>query len=221
MIPTLVVAIVAAVAFLAWRYVSSVRGGRRRTRALAERVGPVLREVRAGSEPREAIAHLAVDPATRNLLRAGLEALNAAHLFPAEFATPEAAAASDLVVWLRHPKALGSSPEELTLAATVVRPGAEPGETWYYFVFRFRTLAKAAGGWLAGVAGPYRAGGRRAGDHGPDGTFSQFKPWDGMTPEGHVAFSHAMALRYRGLVTASTGPAPSSPSAPPASPSAS
>ena len=191
---------VVCVAFVAWRYFATIAGGLRRTSDINRRVEAVLAPLNSGGHPDvEQLRVLAEDPATRNTLRDQLAALNQSSLFPAEYATEEAMAESELVFWLRHPNELGASPDEIERMERQTRP-CQGGEV-AYFVFRYKTHPPhwaANQGWLAGVAGPYPASGTVGPDVHPT-AFSTFKPYAEATPAEHVDWFHEM-LTKRGML---------------------
>ena len=125
--------------------------------------------------PQQVIDSLARDPeyanmAYRILQRQGMEAL-----FPAEFATEENLAKSDLIRWLTYPTELGKVPDEIVYLGKVKRLLKRE----VYHVFKFRsdsdTLDEACRNqWLIGWSS----------DDG--GTFSHFDlyaPFEQETPE--------------------------------------
>jgi hypothetical protein len=190
----------ACAAFVAWRYFATISGGLRRTADINRRVDAVLAPLRTGGEPDlDQIRVMAEDPATRNTLRESLTALNQPGLSPAEYATEEARAESELVFWLRHPNELADSPSEIERMERQTRP-ISGGEVAYY-VFRYRTHPPhwaANDGWMVAVAGPYPASGTEGPELHPT-AFSTFKPYADATPTEHVDWFHDM-LRQRGML---------------------
>lgn len=116
---------------------------------------------------RETVETLAGDLEYANLTYDVLKQHRKTHLFPAELATEESLAKSDLVHWLTYPTELGEKPDEIEYIGKV---------TWLfkkdvYHLFRFRShsdnLAEEdQGKWLIGWSD--RAG----------GTFSNFDHYD-------------------------------------------
>jgi hypothetical protein len=188
------------VAFVAWRYFATIAAGAQRTADIKRRIDAVLSPLNTGGQPElQQLRVLAEDPATRNMLRESLNALNHSRLFPAEYATEEAMAESELVFWLRHPNELGDSPNAIELMERQTRPYKE-GVVAYY-VFRYRTHPPhwaANQGWLAGVAGPYPASVTVSPEVHPT-AFSAFKPYAESTPTEHIDWYHDM-LSKRGML---------------------
>ncbi len=136
--------------------------------------------------PRQPLREIAKSSETRNWVYRGLAELDRLDLFPAEYATQEAFAESEMVNWLTYPTELARVPDEIELMAVIPETLEEgAGET---YVFRFRTLPPhwaAREGWMAGAAGPFLF----AESPSPDarrGTFSTFTSWDEHSPEEHL-----------------------------------
>jgi hypothetical protein len=129
-------------------------------------------------------------------LRSALRGMHRGDL-PPQYATPEALAESDLVVWLMHANELGAPPDAIELVKTIERPAGAPGQNSRYYVFRFRTNPPhwaASSGWMAGVAGPY-ADGDEAFDTPAAGVFSKFEAFESRSPEDHLAAIEQMTDR--------------------------
>lgn len=178
-------------AIIVWTIVRAVRSTLTVMHTLGGRIDPVVAALREGRTPSpDQIQELAASAETRSLLRTALLEMNRADLFPPQYATPEALAESDLVVWLLHRSELGAEPEAVELVATIERPDEPAIGHGRYFVFRFRMSPphpKAESGWLAGVAGPYYRG-DEAFDSKARGVFSDFEPFDARSPEDHLAW---------------------------------
>lgn len=178
------------VALVIWMIVRAVRLTLATTHAMRARIEPVLAAVREGRTPSpDEIHDLAANAATRSLLRRALRQLGRDDLFPVRYATPEALAESDMVVWLLHGNELGAVPDDIELATTMERTAGAPPRRCRYFVFRFRTRPPhwaASSGWMAGVAGPYFEGDEIL-DTPPAGIFSRFERFDARSPEEHLA----------------------------------
>jgi hypothetical protein len=118
-----------------------------------------------------------------------LRELGKESLYPRDLLNQEAFAESDLVNWLTYPTELGRVPDEIQLMAVVsFDTGGPGGETYDYYVFRFRTHPPhwaAKDDWLAGVSGPFKRSQEPTPDAGGE-TFSQFEAWDSKSPEEHV-----------------------------------
>ena len=97
-----------------------------------------------------------------------------------------------------HPNELGTPPSAVELVRKVPVQDAERAGS--VLLFRFRTDPPhwaSVRGWMAAVAGPYWDG-----DETPPaavGTFSELKPFGGMTEEEHVSFLRE-AMKKRGRV---------------------
>jgi hypothetical protein len=189
---------VAVAAFVAWRLWATYAGGARVYAELADRIGPVEQRLVAGQDPEAAeLVRFAQDRATRKVLYDALEHHGKLHLFPSAYATAEAMAEADLVLWLAHPNELAAVPDEIELMARVSVPN-EPPSNLKYFVFRYRTRLPhwaAKDGWLAGIAGPYPEAGVVS--PGAGGTFSRFEAYDSKTPEEHVRTTHELTTAVR------------------------
>ncbi len=114
--------------------------------------------------PQETINALAQDLIYADNTYSMLKKLKKTNLFPAEFATPEYLAKSDLVHWLSYPTELGRAPDEIEYLGKVRKGGV-------YHIFRFRSESdtldsETKGKWLIGWAN----------DDG--GTFSNFDHYD-------------------------------------------
>jgi len=114
----------------------------------------------------EVIEDIAACDETRNLFEQLLKELDYGFLFPPQYAAPEFAARSSLVMWLTGPSEWECAPDELELLDVI------DGDI---YVYRFRTEEGhwlSPQGWLGGIAG-------RA-------TFSDFKPAECCSPEEHA-----------------------------------
>jgi hypothetical protein len=184
--------------FVAWRLWATYLGGARVYAELTSRIEPVEQRLAAGREPESSdILRFAQDRATRKVLYDALEHHGRLHLFPEAYATAEALAEADLVLWLCHPNELAAVPDEIELMARVPVPN-EPSSNLSYLVFRFRTRPPhwaAKDGWLAGVAGPYPETGPIS--PGAAGTFSRFEAYDSKTPQEHVQGTHELTSAAR------------------------
>jgi hypothetical protein len=198
----ILVLVAGCVAFVAWRYFATIAGGLRRTADINRRVELLLAPHNSGGRPdMEQLRVMAEDPATRNTLRDQLAALNQSGLFPAEFATEEATAESELVFWLRHPNELGDSPDEIECMGRHTRSCKDGAVDYYLFRYKTHPPQWASNqGWLAGVAGPYPASGAECPTLHPT-AFSTFKPYAEATPDEHVDWFHEM-LTKRGMLPA-------------------
>ena len=177
-------------AAIGWMIVRSVRMTLASTAALQQRIEPVLAPLREGRTPSPDEIHaLAAHVETRSLLQRALRGLKREDLFPVQFATPEALAESDLVVWLAHGNELGAKPDAIEHVKTIERPVGAAGRRARYLVFRFRTDPPhwaSTSGWMAGVAGPYFD--RDEGFDTPQArVFSRFEAFDARSPEAHLS----------------------------------
>ena len=137
--------------------------------------------LRQGVEPPLGIVRTAAaSHATRAPLYRMLEGRGRLDLFPAEFITFEAFAASHIAAWLAYPTELGYDPELLELEATLRGTTDEGERQWCLWKF-----ADADGATFAAVSGPYDidppVGPLSGGD-----AFSNFAEWDAATPEQHL-----------------------------------
>jgi hypothetical protein len=184
--------------FIAWRLWATKRGAEEVYLRLTTRIAAVENRLAADQDPDPAeVERLARDRETRMVLFDALQHHGKLEFFPARYATPEAMAEADLVLWLSHPNELAAAPDEIELMARVPVPGEASGDL-RYFVFRYRTKSPhwaAADGWLAGVAGPFPETGPVTG--GGSGTFSRFEAWDSRSPEEHVLATHEATTRAR------------------------
>jgi hypothetical protein len=195
---TVAVVVVAGIAFVAWRLWATEKGAEDVYLRLTQRIAPVEDRLAAGQDPDPAdVERFARDRETRMVLYDALEHHGKLPLFPLQYATPEAIAEADLVLWLCHPNELDAAPDEIELMARIPVPG-EPSTDMRYYVFRYRTKPPhwaTNDGWLAGVAGPYPASGTAS--PGAAGTFSRFEPYDSRTPEEHVLVTHEATTAAR------------------------
>jgi hypothetical protein len=177
------------VAFVVWRLWATIAGGSRAYAALREKMRPVVSALDAGETPAAAdLERFAADRATRKVLHEELEERGRLDLFPAGFLTQESMAEADMCAWLNHPNELAAIPDEIELMEVVPSPG-DAGGRYYLFRYRVREPHWAAkDGWMAGVAGPYPAGGPVA--RTARGTFSRFEAYDSRTPAEHVRAVH-------------------------------
>ena len=186
------------VTLIIWLIVRTVRLTTATAATLRGKIEPALAPLREGRTPSpDQIQQLAASTDTRSVLHRALRDLDRGDLFPPQFASPEALAESDLVVWLMHGNELGTRPDAIELVKTVDRQSDDPARNGQYFVFRFRTLAPhwaAASGWMAGVAGPYSEGEEPFGDPTPR-VFSKFESFDARSPEDHVEAMQRLARR--------------------------
>ncbi|MFO7569363.1 MAG: hypothetical protein R6W75_06155 [Smithellaceae bacterium] len=170
-------------------YIRALMGSKRNAEALVKEILPVINALKEGARvPNEQIMGLAKRPETRGGLYQVLHEMGHADLFPSEYSNPSQLAESHLVVWLRHPNELGADPDEIELAADVVRNEGGPPQNRHYYVFKFRTKPPhwaAKDGWMAGVAGPYIDGEPLI--YAPNLVFSQLEAFDSVTPEEHLA----------------------------------
>jgi len=187
-VATAVLVVGGAIALLiVWMIVRAVRLTLAVTSGLQGRIEPVLTALRESRTPvPDEVHRLAADATTRSLLYRALRSLGHANLFPAEHASPEALAESDLVVWLLHGNELGAALDAIELVKAIDDDGPAGGR---YYLFRFRTIPPhwaAGSGWMAGMAGPYE--GREEGfDQPARRVFSRFEPFDTRSPEEHLA----------------------------------
>lgn len=155
----------------------------------------VLSLLRRGEEiSQDVVERLAADHEMRMEVYHGLTELGKADLFPQAFFTQEAFAYTDMVMWLAHPSELAQVPDEIELMKTLSVDSNWPDGVIDYYVFRFRTHPPhddAERGWMAGVSGPFA---RKSwpSTEASGGTFSQFEPWEGKTPEEHLALISAI-----------------------------
>ena len=159
------------------------------TTALHQQIEPVLAALREGRTPSPDQIHaLAARAETRSVLHRALRDMKREDLFPSRFATAEALAESDMVVWLSHGNELGAKPDGIEHVKTIERPVGASGSPGRYLVFRFRTAPPhwaATSGWMAGVAGPYFEG-DEAFDAPRARVFSKFETFETRSPEEHV-----------------------------------
>lgn len=137
--------------------------------------------LRHGIEPRhELLQDLAGADDIRDSLYYLLKSRNRMDLFPIDYLTLDAFAASEMVGWLSYPSELGQPPEQLDLIAKLY--GDEDGEKKVAYLWRFTS---ADGKSYAGLSGGYNQNaeiGPLCGSH----TFSNFSEWDSKTEEEHI-----------------------------------
>jgi hypothetical protein len=137
--------------------------------------------LKRGVEPPYDIVRVA---AASSVVRAqfyrALAGLGRADLFPSEYATFEAFAASHMAAWLAYPSELGFEPEVLELEARLLGRTPEGERQWCLWRFN-----DADGKAFASVSGPYEIeppiGPLAGGD-----VFSNFAEWSAATPEQHL-----------------------------------
>lgn len=178
------------VALIIWMIVRAVRMTLATANVLRTKIEPALAPLREGRSPSpDRIHELAAHAPTRSTLWRALRELQRHDLFPSQYATSEALAESDMVVWLMHGNELGAAPDESELVETIERAAGAESRRGRYFVFRFRTNLPhwaATSGWMAGVAGPYFAG-DDAFDAPAAGVFSKFEAFETRSAEEHLA----------------------------------
>lgn len=133
--------------------------------------------------PADVFYAVASNPETRIRLYRALALIDRLELFPAEFASHEALAESNMVDWLVFPTELGRPPHEIELMETFTNITGQLN----YYLFRFRTYEphwSARDGWMAGLSGPFEISKPPPADVG-EHTFSSFTHWDEKTPRGH------------------------------------
>jgi hypothetical protein len=144
------------------------------------------------------LERLAARPEKRSWLYGELGRSRRRELFPPAWATQTALAEGVMVRWLVHPNELGRPPDEIELVKVFVDDGPPDGVLEWY-LFRFRTHPPhwaSEKGWMTGLAGPFkRAGGPTTADYGC--TWSDFTPWDSMTPEQHLEGVRETIGRFR------------------------
>ncbi len=128
----------------------------------------LLRAQKPVPKEEEIVDHLARDLEHADALYHLLREVGKTSLFPAELATPEYLAKSDLVHWLTYPTELGQVPDEIEYLG-MVKKGLIKGEI--YHVFRYKSMSDtlddaSKGKWLIGWSN----------DEG--GTFSKFDLYD-------------------------------------------
>jgi hypothetical protein len=131
------------------------------------------------------LRELAAEPVTRIRLAFLLEDVEKFGLFPAEFATQEAYAQSEMIDWLADPDSMGRPPDEIALMEVVTQDFGEEHGQGDFYVFRFRMLPPHEGaeqGWMSGIAGPYLRA-EEPTPHSYGFTYSEFRPADEMSPE--------------------------------------
>jgi len=186
------------VVFVAWRYLATVAGARRRDQALFSAILPILSAVESGSTvPTDQLVELARRPDTRSLLFRALHELKQSNLMPQEYASLQSIAKSDLVAWLLHPNELGAVPDEIELVKEIEREeDDDPPRKYRFFLFKFRTKPPhwaAKDGWIAGIAGPYWDG--QLPLHSPPCVFSRFESIDSATSEEHLRKTEELFLQ--------------------------
>jgi hypothetical protein len=176
----------------------------RRTEALRDpllKLWSSISLLRLGEQPAsDSMKSTAGDPETRNLLLDHLDELKRRDLFPKSELTQAKLAESNMVSWLAFPTELGRAPDHIELMKVIEQDaGPDGGGVFAYYIFRFRNDPpdeRAAQGWLAGVAGPFRkleAPSTRAwGD-----TFSTFAAWDDFKPEEHLSSIQELMKSWR------------------------
>jgi hypothetical protein len=144
--------------------------------AMSAAVG-LLRQT--GDVSKLALRQAAQSHGTRSALYEALAGMNRTDVFPKEFATWEAFAASHMVEWLSFPSELGREPDEIELGDT---RWLDKRRKRAMYVWKFRNAKEP---WMAGVSGPHELRGSPKPTHG-NLTFSRFDEWDSATPEEHL-----------------------------------
>jgi hypothetical protein len=133
----------------------------------------------SGDANKSAFRRAAQSHETRAYAYEILTELKRKDLFPREFATWEAFAASAMVEWLKFPTELEREPDELKLGHT---EWIDKRRKLVMYVWKFRNAKEP---WLAGVSGPHELRGSPRPTHGAF-TFSRFEEWDSATPQEHL-----------------------------------
>lgn len=176
----------------------------RRTEALHDPLLKLWASVsllRLGEQPAAgSVVVVAGDAETRNLLLDQLDELKRRDLFPTLQLTQAKLAESNMVGWLAYPTELGRAPDHIELMKVIEQDaGPEGGGVFAYYIFRFKNDPpdeRAAEGWLAGVAGPFRkleAPSTQAWGE----TFSTFSAWDAFKPEEHLSSVQDLIQTWR------------------------
>jgi hypothetical protein len=130
--------------------------------------------------PYEIVNAAAASKVVRAQLHRALAGLGRLDLFPSEYATFEAFAASHMADWLAHPSELGFEPEVLELEARLRGRTREGERQWC--LWRFNDSQGKA---FASVSGPYEVEPPIGPLEGSD-VFSNFAEWSSATPEQHL-----------------------------------
>ncbi len=132
-----------------------------------------------GDINKSALRRAAQSHETRATLYAVLAEMKRSDLFPKQFATWEAFAASAMVAWLKYPTELGREPDDIELGHT---EWLDKRRKLALYVWKFRNAKEP---WLAGVSGPHQL---KRSPRPTDGqmTFSRFDEWDSATPQEHA-----------------------------------
>jgi hypothetical protein len=141
--------------------------------------------------PNEIVRAAAGSSVVRAQLYRALAGLGRADLFPGEYATFRAFAASHMAGWLAYPSELGFEPEVLELEA--ILRGRTPEGDRQWCLWRFND---ADGKALAGVSGPYEIEPPLGPLEGGD-VFSNFAEWSSATPERHLESVLATLKEWR------------------------
>jgi hypothetical protein len=116
----------------------------------------------------------------RNWFYNALDNMNRLELFPEEYVSQEKFAESNMVDWLCYPTELGREPDEIELMNIF------EDSKYEFYLFRFRSDSEGwkEKGWMAGLAGPFKA--EEIPTINSSGyTFSRFDEWDSKSPEDH------------------------------------
>ena len=108
----------------------------------------------------------------RNWFYNALDNMNRLELFPEEYVSQEKFAESNMVDWLCYPTELGREPDEIELDIF-------EDSKYEFYLFRFRSDSEGwkEKGWMAGLAGPFKA--EEIPTINSSGyTFSRFDEWD-------------------------------------------
>jgi len=159
--------------------------------------------LRRGTEPDpQLLSQLAATHEIRNNLFYLLKSRNRLDLFPAEFLTLDAFAASEMVEWLSYPAELGEPPAQLALVTRIT--GDQGGQKKVAYLWRFSDGAGKQYASLSGVYDQQVEIGPVYGDH----TFSAFNEWASMSEEDHIKtiFETLDDWSDYALVSAATNP---------------
>lgn len=163
--------------------------------ALAKKIHDLLFPVNSALEdgtavPLDQVEKLAQNPQSRFFLYEALRSFGKTNLFPQKYLSHEASAESQLVHYLSHVHALGTTPEELTLVEK--QSVSDAGHSHDYYVFKFKanpSHVTSKNGWMQGVVGPFA-------QNSPPysralATHSYLKSLESTSSQEHVQYAHS------------------------------
>ncbi len=152
----IIVAVVAVVAFIAWRFTSVSRGAQKRDDKILNLLDPLRQKLDKGeSVSREEVSALAIRPEVRPTLSSVLASFDKRDLLDAKYNSPISQAEAGLAFWLMHPNEFGEAPAAIEHIQQVDYPVRSNHGVFHVFRYKMPDGHLAAkDGWLLGVVGP-------------------------------------------------------------------